>query len=178
MTSGGLHSDECCLWTSVVVSLLTSTPPPLLPLLPLLRYDLRLMFWLSPPTPPSFLVSAVTIAPHSGLEGRHRGPQCPLWNHQAPLYRVAPNLLFPISHHCPPLNPLTPGLTLVFPASGLHCPHFLRGWREGGECTVVTMVLHLHQLPAPKPPRMPCVCVLCVHHHPKKKKKKKKKKRA
>lgn len=125
-------------------------------------YDLRFMFW--SPRPPSLLVFDVTIAPHSGLERWHRGPQCPLWNHRAPSVALHQNC-YPVPHHCPP----DLSHTLVFPASDLLYSQYLRGWREGGECVVVTIIVLLHWPPAPKPLRMPCVYVMCVHHPQKRK---------
>ena len=145
----------CCLWMSVVVSLLTSTPP-LLPLLPLLHMTSVYVLVIPPtphPHPPSLLVSAVPIAPHSGLEGRHRGPQCPLWNHRPPNFASHQNSYPPpppIPHHCPP----DPCHAPVSP------PHV---GVEGGKCTVVTITLHPHWPPPPNtwaPTHALCVCAV------------------
>lgn len=83
----------------MVVSLLTSSP--LLPPLPLLCMTSRL-FWFPLNLP---RVRLSPIAPHSGLEGRHRGPQCPLWNHQAPFCWHRTQISYP---HLPTTVLLTP----------------------------------------------------------------------
>lgn len=169
VTSGGLHSDECCLWTSVVVSLLTSSPP-LLPPLPLLLYDLTSMFWFPLNLP-------VSTCPHSATQWFGREAQGPS---VSPLEPPGPLLLAPhkISYpHLPTtVLPLTPSGTLVFPASDLHCSQYLQGWKEG---SVQQSRLILTTPPTPPPHACP-VCVLCIHYHhphptppPKKKKKQK-----
>lgn len=145
MTYGGLHSDECCLWTSVVVSLLTSSPSTS----PSSPYDLRLCSG-----SPHLKSPRVTIAPHSGLERRHRGPQCPLWNHRAPFCSQishSPTTVLHLVTHCCPRHPI------------YTCGGGGRGVCSSHDFTPPPTPQHLtHAL---------CVCVLCVHHPPKKKQK-------
>lgn len=149
----------------MVVSLLTSSPP-LLPPLPLLCTASpcppppTAMFWFPPPTPKNLLVFAPSphIAPHSGLEGRHRGPQCPLWNHRGPRLLASHQIFLP------PILPatVTPSHTRTGVPKHLidtAPPPACRGGRRG-----VTTILHLrhrHLHPHACP-----VCVCAVHSPP------------
>ena len=159
-----LPVDVCGCQSAHHLSSPFSTPPSS-------SYYLLLMFWFPPPTPPPpppFKNLPRVRCPHSATQWFGRETQGPS---VSPLEPPGPfrNQIFLIPHS--PTTVLTP----VFPASELHWPH---AGVEGGECAAVTMILHLHRNPTPKPPRMPCVCVLCIHHpHPLKNINKKKTKR-
>lgn len=152
---------DCCLWTSVVVTLLTSSPP-LLPPLPLLR--MTLVYVLLTSTHKSPRVHCHRSA--TQWFGREtRGPSV------SPLEPPGPSssiVLIPIPHH---YYQWRQSHTLVFPASST-VPSTCGGGGRGEYCS--HRILHLHRSLTPKPPRMPrvCVCVCAVRSLPPQKKKK------
>lgn len=102
MTYGGLHSDECCLWTSVVVSPLTSSP--LLPPLPLIR--MTSVYVLVTPIPKSPRVRCH----HSATQwfGREtQGPSVSPLEPPGPFCSVAPKFLSPFPTTVLFLTPVT-----------------------------------------------------------------------
>lgn len=114
---GGLRSDACLACGRLCLSVCS---PPLL-----LFFHLSLFFVRLPPRPPNHHhhLAPPPVAPHSGLEGRHGGPQCPLWNHRGPvlsgtkirLTPSSPSRFFSPAPRTPPHppTPIVPSIRLT-----------------------------------------------------------------